>query len=144
MQHHAFARFVLPVKSTAFSEQEWPGKKAQEDEDQEKQSPKQQDDTKRVFEKDDSEEKDIVSRDEAQANGKNNNLAKVKKRSKKGPEMSLEEKRFLDQLLEEMNVQQSMPNNDARPAGELKLLDKDALEQLESCLAVEDQYVRQL
>ena len=107
LQHHAFARFVLPVKSTAFSEQQWPGKKVTNGTPQDNEHPKKR--TEAI--------------------------------QSKLSDMSPKDKRFLEQLLEEMNVQQSWQNNDGRPVGELKLLDEDALEQLESCLSVDDQSV---
>ena len=55
--------------------------------------------------------------------------------------MSSEQKKFYDQLVQENAIQKKWQNNDAEPQGELKLLDQDALEQLESSLSAEDQYV---
>lgn len=53
--------------------------------------------------------------------------------------MSPEEKRFYDNLIKEMDTIRNFNYNDAQPDGELRLLDRDALQQLESALAVEDQ-----
>lgn len=107
LQNHAFARFVLPVKSTAFGEQDWPKKKKEENGEKE--------------------------------GGKNDARSEPKKESI--PEMSPEEKKLYDQLVQESDIQRNWQNNDAEPTEELKLLDRDAMEQLESCLSVEDQYV---
>ena len=56
------------------------------------------------------------------------------------PELSEEEQRFLDKLLAEMDTVASFKNNPGQPQGDLKLLDGDALEQLESHLSIDDQY----
>lgn len=95
---------MLPVKSTAFAEQPWPGKQTKEEDG----SPRKAEENK------------------AQA---------------KRPDMSEQEQKFYDQLVQEMEVERSFQNNDGKPDGDLKLLDKDALEQLESRLSVEDQWV---
>lgn len=50
-----------------------------------------------------------------------------------------EETRFYDSLMREMETMRGFQNNDAMPDGDLKLLDGDALQQLESALAIEDQ-----
>ncbi|GJE93762.1 molybdopterin binding oxidoreductase [Phanerochaete sordida] len=108
-RNHAFARFVLPVKSTAFNEQDWPGKKKEDEENKDEDGG-------------DKEEEEPAQADE-----------------KKEPEMSPETKKFYDQLWEEGEVQKKWQNNDAEPKEDLKLLDQDAMEQLESTLSVDDQ-----
>lgn len=50
-----------------------------------------------------------------------------------------EERRFYDNLVREMDTMRGFQNNDGTPDGDLKLLDGDALQQLESALAIEDQ-----
>ena len=92
------------MKSTAFADQDWPGK-----EQEKKPQPKQQ--------------KDDGASDQ------------------KPPEMTPMQQYFLDRLQEEMQTMRSFQNNDGRPEGDLKLLDTDALDQLESGVSVEDQYV---
>lgn len=58
----------------------------------------------------------------------------------KEPELSDEQRMFIDKLLAEMDMVASFKNNPGRPTGELKLLDHDALQQLESRLSIDDQY----
>lgn len=76
-----------------------------------------------------------------ESQGKKISKKEVEETKRKGAEMTFQERRFLEQLLEEMTVQMSWQNNDGKPAGELRLLDQDALEQLESRLSVDDQLV---
>lgn len=73
--------------------------------------------------------------------GQKNSKKEAEETKRKGVEMTFQESGFLEQLLEEMTVQTSWQNNDGKPVGELKLLDQDALEQLESRLSVDDQSV---
>lgn len=56
-----------------------------------------------------------------------------------GPKMTDEQHAFLDQLLEEMRMVESFQNNPAEPKDDLKLLDGNALQQLESSLSIDDQ-----
>ena len=63
----------------------------------------------------------------------------TQKESKRRPELASREKRFLDSLMEEMETMRNFRNNDAKPEGDLQLLDGDALQQLESSLAIDDQ-----
>lgn len=63
--------------------------------------------------------------------------AEEQKKSK--PKLSSEEQAFFDNVVKEMDVQRSFQNNEGRPDDDLKLLDATALEQLESCLSVDDQ-----
>ena len=55
-------------------------------------------------------------------------------------EMTPEERKFYNKLIEEITTIRHFQNNDGQPNGELKTLaDKDALVQLESGLSLEDQ-----
>lgn len=138
----------MPIKSTAFSEQDWPGKKEQEEKAKKKAAEKDADDkndagdngTEKKGDNSDAAEENSGKKDEPQTDGGDEDDLDKKQKAKK-EEMSPDQERFLEQLLDEMRVQTSMQNNDAQPIGDLKLLDEDALAQLESCLAVEDQYV---
>lgn len=93
---------MLPVTSTAFAEQQWPGK----------------------------EEEDKGEKDEPEQSKQDEDSRK---------EMSPEQKYLHQQLLEEVETMRNFQNNDGKPDGDLKLLDKDAIQQLESGLSVEDQ-----
>ena len=53
--------------------------------------------------------------------------------------MTDDQRTFLDQLLAEMHMIESFKNNPAEPQDDLKLLDSDALQQLESRLSIDDQ-----
>lgn len=52
-----------------------------------------------------------------------------------------EQQQFLNKLLDEFRTIKSFAHNPGVPKGELKLLDDDALDQLESRLSVDDQCV---
>ena len=102
LQHHAFARYILPVKSTVFSEQEWPNKKHENNNERPPQS--------------------------------------TTDGEKKQRDMTLEERKFYDKLVEEITTIRQFQNNDGQPVGDLKTLsDKDVLVQLESGVSLEDQ-----
>ncbi|KAJ3533482.1 hypothetical protein NM688_g7276 [Phlebia brevispora] len=102
-KHHAFARYVLPVDSVAFSSQDWPGKNHEKGEGDKQQKQDESDSKKPQL------------------------------------DTSLEEKRFHDKLVEELNTIRNFQNDDGHPEGDLQLLDGDALMQLASGLCVEDQ-----
>jgi hypothetical protein len=104
---------VLPVKSTAFSEQTWPGKKTDED----KQS------------KNDKASKKTETKDNQKSGNEN-----------KGSILTEEQKRFYHLLENEIRQVRFMQMNDGKPSGELKALDTEAWKQLESRLSDEDQY----
>ena len=111
-QNHAFARYVLPVAESEIKEQDWLDKNGAEDQTE---STLDKEDSDRTREDDDSEEET------------------------EGPNMTDEQRMFLDQLLEEMQTVESFKNNPAEPKDDLKLLDSSALQQLESRLSIDDQ-----
>lgn len=75
--------------------------------------------------------------------GKKADEAKDDKPPAKGakvqPQLSSEEQKMRDRLLEEMETRRNFENNVAKPNGDLKPLDSTALQQLESRLSIEDQ-----
>lgn len=112
-QNHAFARYVLPVAESEIKEQDWPDKQNGAEDQTESNVDKEGSD--RTRDDDDSEEES------------------------QGPNMTDEQRMFLDQLLEEMQTVESFKNNPAESKDDLKLLDGSALQQLESRLSIDDQ-----
>ena len=58
------------------------------------------------------------------------------------PELTEDQQKLLDGIMQEMRTLDAFHNNPGQPTGELKLLDGDALDQLESRLSIDDQCVR--
>ncbi|KAI0325977.1 hypothetical protein GY45DRAFT_1374345 [Cubamyces sp. BRFM 1775] len=125
-KNHAFARYVLPVAESEIKEQDWPGKKKDD-----KQSPSPSTSASSI-----SSGMASSSEDEKKVKG---GEGENKDSKPDKPELSAEEQRFLDKLLAEMDTVASFKNNAGQPQGDLKLLDGDALEQLESHLSIDDQ-----
>ncbi|EIW58264.1 uncharacterized protein TRAVEDRAFT_47429 [Trametes versicolor FP-101664 SS1] len=123
-RNHAFARYVLPVAESEIKEQEWPGKKHGDD----KTSPSTSTSASSIS-------SGMASSDEQ----KSGDEAHETEDKPKEPELSDEQRMFIDKLLAEMDMVASFKNNPGRPTGELKLLDHDALQQLESRLSIDDQ-----
>ncbi|KAI0717397.1 hypothetical protein C8T65DRAFT_717276 [Cerioporus squamosus] len=117
--NHAFARYVLPVAESEIKEQDWPGKKKSD-------KPGAGDNQT------EGEEADKKNNDEKE--GGNDS-----KKQNEGPELTDEQRAFLDQIIAEMHLVESFKNNPAEPKDDLKLLDSDALQQLESRLSIDDQ-----
>lgn len=119
MQNHEFGRYVLPVSEADIKNQDWPGKK-----------------------KDDKGQSKTKDNAEDQPGGeKANGHAESQDNKTDGPELTDDQRVFLDKLIAEMHLVESFKNNPGRPKGELKLLNGDALQQLESHLSIDDQCV---
>ncbi|KAI0358058.1 hypothetical protein OH77DRAFT_1502602 [Trametes cingulata] len=123
-RNHAFARYVLPVAENEIKDQPWPNKK------QDKKSPSPSTSASSVSSgmasSDDNESKSYKTDTQTQVEPHE-------------PELTDEQRRFLDKLLAEMETIASFKNNPGLPKGELKLLDVNALQQLESRLSIDDQ-----
>ncbi|RPD65482.1 hypothetical protein L227DRAFT_540273 [Lentinus tigrinus ALCF2SS1-6] len=123
-RNYDFARYVLPVAETDIKEQKYLSKQSSTDE-------------KVVLTEAASLSSgstlapDIPSGGDKQDNGKNRlvNLDVI----------STEEAEFQARVLKEFCTIAEFKNNLGIPSGELKSLDGDALEQLESCLSIDDQ-----
>lgn len=141
-QNHAFARYVLPVAESEIKAQDWPGKKKTEEKKKEQEGKKQEDRNQDHDVKNDENDEDDQS-DEDNSDSREDAQAKESEsqEGKQGPKMTDEQQSFLDKLLAEMRLIESFKNNTAEPQGELKLLDQEALHQLESRLSIDDQCV---
>ncbi|KAL1944973.1 hypothetical protein VTO73DRAFT_2593 [Trametes versicolor] len=122
-RNHAFARYVLPVAESEIKEQEWPGKKHDD-----KTPPSTTTSASSIS-------SGMASSDEQKSVDEEHEIEDEAKE----PELSDEQRAFIDKLLAEMDMVASFKNNPGRPIGELKLLDHDALQQLESRLSIDDQ-----
>ncbi|RDX54486.1 hypothetical protein OH76DRAFT_1461500 [Lentinus brumalis] len=121
--NHAFARYVLPVAESAIKEQDWPGKKNSDHGDNAKVDGEHAaEDGAEKERNDDDQEGDDDPQKQSQ-----------------GPELTEEQQAFLDQIISEMRLVEYFKNNPAEPKDDLKLLDSDALQQLESRLSIDDQ-----
>ncbi|KAI0659447.1 hypothetical protein C8Q70DRAFT_1053815 [Cubamyces menziesii] len=125
-KNHAFARYVLPVSESEIKEQDWPGKKKDD-----KHPPSPSTSASSI-----SSGMASSSEDEKKDKGEE---GETKDSKPDKPPLSDEEHSFLDKLLAEMDTVSSFKNNPGQPQGDLKLLDGDALEQLESHLSIDDQ-----
>ncbi|TFY58429.1 hypothetical protein EVJ58_g6427 [Rhodofomes roseus] len=147
---HAFARYVLPVAESVIKEQEWPGKKKPEEKPPSPSgsassisSGTTPSDTGSGSSSDQSsgtEDKSEKSAAKGHA-GKSESKEKDEADDKlHGPKLTGEQQKFLQKLIEEMRTLDSFKNNPGEPKGELKLLDGDALDQLESRLSIDDHH----
>ncbi|KAH9920934.1 uncharacterized protein B0H18DRAFT_1190512 [Fomitopsis serialis] len=151
---HAFARYVLPVTESEIKEQDWPGKK-KEDEKPPSPSGSASSISSGTMSSESgsgsgsSSDHSSGKEDKNRKNGAKDDKDESKNVDESGdgedkpkePELTDEQQRFLERLIEEMRTIDSFKNNPGQPKGELKLLDGDALEQLESRLSIDDQYV---
>lgn len=115
---------MLPVAESEIKEQEWPGKKHDD-----KTPPSTTTSASSIA-------SGLASSDEQKSVDEEHEIEDKPKE----PELSDEQRTFIDKLLAEMDMVASFKNNPGRPIGELKLLDHDALQQLESRLSIDDQY----
>ncbi|KAI0819144.1 hypothetical protein BC628DRAFT_1404234 [Trametes gibbosa] len=125
-KNHAFARYVLPVSEDEIKTQTWPGKKR---EDSQTRQPSSSTSASSIS-------SGMASSDQASEARKEDSMPKEKTAK---PELSSEHDVFVDKLLIEMETVAAFRNNPGQPEGELKLLDGDALRQLESHLSIDDQ-----
>ncbi|OJT14472.1 Nitrate reductase [NADH] 1 [Trametes pubescens] len=123
-RNHAFARYVLPATESEIKEQEWPGKRHDD-----KTPPSTTTSASSIS-------SGVASSDEQKSGEEEHETEDESKE----PELSDEQRIFINKLLAEMDMVASFKNNPGRPTGELKLLDHDALRQLESRVSIDDQY----
>ncbi|KAI0630736.1 hypothetical protein C8Q77DRAFT_1062963 [Trametes polyzona] len=119
--HHDFARYVLPVSESEIKEQEWRGKNANTTAPPSPSSPSES-----------SAGSEITLTSDTVDERKNTTTVS-------SPAVSEEQQRFLNKLLEEFRTVKSFTHNPGVPKADLKLLDGNALDQLESRLSVDDQ-----
>ncbi|OCH87284.1 hypothetical protein OBBRIDRAFT_827798 [Obba rivulosa] len=131
-QHHAFARFVLPIAESALKSQEWPGKKHEDDKEENKEDDKAKKKSSKDKEVDGSDQEKQDDQEDAKEKTKDKN---DKEDAKPDPAME----RFTVALTAEMHASKTLRNNDGKVIEPLKLLDGDFLAQLESTVSVEDQ-----
>ncbi|OJT12411.1 Nitrate reductase [NADH] 1 [Trametes pubescens] len=117
-RHHDFARYVLPVSEADIIEQDWRGKHAPP-------SPS-----------DPCDSESSVSSGTTLASPVSTSKESGTKAEVVQPD---EQQQFLDKVLEEFRTIKAFTHNPGVPKGELKLLDSDAFDQLESRLSVDDQ-----
>ncbi|KAI0675969.1 hypothetical protein C8Q78DRAFT_360877 [Trametes maxima] len=127
-KNYDFSRYVLPVSESEIKDQDWPGKDRVAGRSPPSPTP--------------SDESSLSSESTlapSSPSSENKNIGNNAAKGSVDPALSDEQLRFHDKLVEEFRTIRAFKSNPGVPKSELKSLDGDALDQLESRLSVDDQ-----